>query len=121
MRLLPAAMPLSVLALAIGSELALAQAPPPQPRAPGLLAAIYDPQQFPALRGEVQQFTLTARGDIDGFILRDGTEVKTPPELSAQLKFVVKPGSDVTIYGLVGAGARVRPSWRALLRPAQLQ
>jgi hypothetical protein len=66
-------------------------------------AALYDPQQFPALRGEVQQFTLTGRGDIDGFILKDGTEVKTRPELSTQLAFVVKPGSHVTIHGLRAA------------------
>ena len=100
-----ASIPLSVLALAIGSELALAQAPPPpsDPRAPGLSAAVYDPQQFPALRGEVLLFTLTGRGDIDGFILRDGTEVKTSPELSAQLAFVVKPGTHVTIHGLRAA------------------
>ncbi len=25
-----------------------------------------DPEQFPVLRGEVRQLTLTARGDIDG-------------------------------------------------------
>jgi hypothetical protein len=73
------------LALAIGSNLAFAQAPPPDARAPGMSAAVYDPQQFPTFRGEVQQFTLTGRGDIDGFILKDGTEVKTPPELSTQL------------------------------------
>src|ERR1700691_746341 len=105
MRIPLASIPLSVLAFAIGTELALAQAPPPLPdaRAPGMSAAVYDPQQFPALRGEVQQFTLTGRGDIDGFILRDGTEVKTPPELSTQLAFVVKPGSHVTIHGLRAA------------------
>ena len=102
MRLPLASIPLSVLALAIGSEFALAQAPPP-PHAPGLLATVYDPQQFPALRGEVQQFTLTGRGDIDGLILRDGTEVKTSPELSTQLAFIVKPGSHVTIHGLRAA------------------
>jgi len=108
-----ASIPLSVLALAIGSELALAQAPPPpsDPRAPGLSAAVYDPQQFPALRGEVQQFTLTGRGDIDGFILRDGTEVKTSPELSTQLAFVVKPGTRVTIHGLRAAAL---PLFRAV-------
>jgi len=105
MRLPLASIPLSVLALAIGGEHALAQAPPPSPdpRAPGLSAPVYDPQQFPAWRGEVQQFTLTGRGDIDGFILKDGTEVKTPPELSTQLAFVVKPGSQVTIHGLRAA------------------
>jgi hypothetical protein len=105
MRIPLASIPLSVLALAIGSELALAHAspPPPDARAQGMSAAVYDPQQFPALRGEVQQFTLTGRGDIDGFILRDGTEVKTPPELSTQLAFVLKPGSHVTIHGLRAA------------------
>jgi hypothetical protein len=102
MRIALAPISLSVLALAIGSEVALAQAPPPPP-APGLSTAVYDPQQFPALRGEVQQFTLTGRGDIDGFILKDGTEVKTPPGLSTQLAFVVKPGSHVTIHGLRAA------------------
>jgi hypothetical protein len=35
--------------------------------------------------------------------LRDGTEVKTPPELSTQLALVVKPGSHVTIHGLRAA------------------
>jgi hypothetical protein len=105
MRVPLASMQLSVMALAIASELALAQAPPPPPdtRAPGVSSAVYDPQQLPALRGEVQQFTLTGRGDIDGFILRDGTEVKTPPELSTQLVFIVKPGSHVTIHGLRAA------------------
>lgn len=105
MRIPRALKPLSVLTLAIGSELALAQSPPPpaDARAPGMSAALYDPQQFPALRGEVQQFTLTGRGAIDGFILKDCTEVKTPPDLSTQLAFVVKPGSHVTIHGLRGA------------------
>lgn len=96
---------MSVLTLAIASELALAQTPPPAPDAKtaGPTAAVYDPQQLPALRGEVQQFTLTGRGDIDGFVLKDGTEVKTPPELSTQLAFVLKPGSHVTIHGLRAA------------------
>jgi hypothetical protein len=48
----------------------------------------------------VQQFTLTPRGDIDGLILTDGTEVKTPPHLSTELAYLVHPGDRVTIHGL---------------------
>jgi hypothetical protein len=101
----PASISLSVLALAIGSQLALAQAPlaTPNTRAPSVSAEVYHPQQFSTLHGEVQQFTLTGRGDIDGFILKDGTEVKTPPQLSTQLAFIVKPGSQITIHGLRAA------------------
>lgn len=75
-----------------------------QPPAPALgPAPLYDPQQLPAQRGQVQQFTLTPRGDIDGLILTDGTEVKTPPHLSTQIAFSVKPGDAVTIHGLRAA------------------
>ncbi len=49
------------------------------------------------------QFTLTPRGDIDGLILTDGTEVKTPPHLSTQIAYSVKPGDTVTIHGLQAA------------------
>ena len=42
-------------------------------------APFYDPAQLPSFDGKVQQFTLTPRGEIDGLILSDGTEVKTPP------------------------------------------
>jgi hypothetical protein len=87
-------------AIATISAAALAQNAPPPPWRP---APFYDPQQFPAQRGKVQQFTLTPRGDIDGLILSDGNEVKTPPHLSTQLAYSVKPGDTVTIYGLHAA------------------
>lgn len=66
-------------------------------------APLYDPQQLPAYRGQVQQFTLTPRGDIDGLILTDGTEVKTPPHLSTEIAYSVKPGDTVVIRGLHAA------------------
>ena len=66
-------------------------------------APLYDPQQLPAQRGQVQQFTLTPRGDIDGLILTDGTEVKTPPHLSTEIAYSVRPGDTVTIHGLRAA------------------
>jgi hypothetical protein len=80
----------------------------PQPPANQLAPAtgqtpLYDPQQLPTQRGQVQQFTLTPRGDIDGLILTDGTEVKTPPHLSTQIAYAIKPGDTVTIHGLHAA------------------
>jgi len=66
-------------------------------------APLFDPIQMPAYHGQVQQFTLMPRGDIDGFILTDGTEVKTPPYLSTEIAFAVKPGDAVTIHGLRAA------------------
>ncbi len=79
---------------------ALAQNPPPPAwgRAP-----LYDPQQLPAQHGQVRQFTLTPRGEIDGLILSDGTEVKTPPHLSTEMAYSIKPGDTVTIHGLHAA------------------
>src|SRR5581483_197125 len=72
------------------------------PRAGGQ-TAVFDPQQLPALTGQVQQFTLTPRGDIDGMILADDTEVKTPPHRSTQIAYAVRPGDTVTIHGLRAA------------------
>jgi hypothetical protein len=79
---------------------AFAQKPPLPDANP---APLYDAQQLPTQRGQVQQFTLTPRGDIDGLILTDGTEVKTPPHLSTEIAYSVKPGDNVTIHGLHAA------------------
>jgi hypothetical protein len=77
----------SAMLAAIGG-VALAQAP------------TYDPDQLPTIQGKVAQYTLTPRGDVDGFILADGTQVHVPPHLSTQLVFAVHPGDAVTIHGL---------------------
>ena len=61
---------------------------------------LWDPAQFPESRGTVRQYTLTPRGDVDGLILSDGTEVRVPKHLGAQLVFVVRPGDQVSIRGL---------------------
>ena len=63
-------------------------------------ATSYDPAQLPAIKGRVAQYSLTPRGDVDGLILDDGTEVHLPPHLGPQLVFAVKPGDAVTIHGL---------------------
>lgn len=64
------------------------------------LAPSYDPAQLPAIKGRVAQYSLTPRGDVDGLILEDGTQVHMPPHLGTQLVFVVKPGDTVTVHGL---------------------
>jgi hypothetical protein len=59
-----------------------------------------DPAQLPESKGTVQAYSLTPRGDVDGLILSDGTEVHCPPPMSIQLVFAVKPGDAVTVHGL---------------------
>ncbi len=60
-------------------------------------------QQLPTIKGKVAQYSLTPRGDVDGLILQDGTEVHLPPHLSAELVYTVRPGDSVTIHGLKAA------------------
>ena len=62
--------------------------------------AVWDSSQLPETRGTVKQYTLTPRGDVDGLILSDGTEVKLPPHLTAQIVFAIHPGDTVSIRGL---------------------
>jgi hypothetical protein len=62
--------------------------------------AVWDPSQLPETHGTVKQYTLTPRGDVDGFVLTDGTQVQLPPHLSAQTVFALRPGDKVTIKGL---------------------
>ena len=61
---------------------------------------VFDPTGLPETHGTVRTYTLTPRGDVDGLILTDGTEVKAPPHLGVQLVFAVRPGDSVTIHGL---------------------
>jgi hypothetical protein len=62
--------------------------------------ATNDAGQLPAIQGKVAEYSLTPRGDVDGLILTDGTEVHLPPHLGTQLVYAVKPGDAVTIRGL---------------------
>lgn len=60
----------------------------------------YDLSQLPETKGVVKQFTLSPRGDVDGLILQDGTEVNFPPHLGTQVVFAIKPGDAISIRGL---------------------
>ena len=71
--------------------------PPPAATAPG---PVYDPAGLPATKGTVARYSLTPRGDVDGLILGDGTEVHLPPHLGTQLVYAVRPGDAVTVRGL---------------------
>ncbi len=72
-----------------------------QPRPHGGMAlSEIDPAQLPEFKGRIAQFTLAPFGEIVGLILADGTEVQTPPFLSTQLAYSLKPGDAVTIRGL---------------------
>jgi hypothetical protein len=62
--------------------------------------AMWDSSQLPESRGIVKQYTLTPRGDVDGLILNDGTEVKLSPHLTAQIVFAIHPGDEVSVRGL---------------------
>ncbi|WP_044558756.1 hypothetical protein [Azospirillum sp. B4] len=88
---------------AIGHAQAPAPVAPPPPAAGPIPAPLYDAAQLPAIRGVVRQFTQTPRGDIDGLILMDGTEVKTPPHLSSGIAYAIRPGDTVVVHGLKAA------------------
>jgi hypothetical protein len=77
-----------------------APAPPNGSPPPAASGPSYDLQQLPATKGTVSRYTLTPRGDVDGLILTDGTEVHFPPHLSTQLVYAIKPGDAVTARGL---------------------
>ena len=79
---------------------AFAQTPSPPPRAPVLAW-----QQAMTIGDTVIRFTLTPRGDLDGMILGDGTQVHVPPHLSAELAAAVRPGDAVTVNGVPSPSA----------------
>ena len=62
-----------------------------QPAPPG------DPTQ---VKGTVLKYSLTPRGNVDGLIMTDGTEVRLPPHAQTQIVFAVRPGDAVTIQGM---------------------
>ena len=55
---------------------------------------------MPETKGKVAQYSITPRGDVDGLIFVDGTEVLISKHASTRLVFSVHPGDAVTIQGL---------------------
>ena len=93
------------LGLALASAAFLLAAPPlaAQPVAdPG---AERDGRPQETVRGTVRQLLLTPRGEVDGLLLGDGTQVHFPPHLSTQIAYLARPGERVAV-----TGRRVPPS-----------
>ncbi len=89
-----------VAAAALAGGQAPAQTAAPPPPAATVPGPVYDPAGLPATKGTVARYSLTPRGDVDGLILGDGTEVHLPPHLGTQLVYAVRPGDAVTVRGL---------------------
>ena len=64
-----------------------------------------DPSQLPETTGKVGQYLLNPRGDVDGLLLADGTEIHLPPQLGTVLVSAVRPGDSVSIRGLKARSA----------------
>jgi hypothetical protein len=70
----------------------LAQAPAPPPPS--------EPRQFgQSLEGTVNRYLMNPRGEIDGVLLTDGTQIKFPPHMSADLTRAVRPSDNITAQG----------------------
>jgi hypothetical protein len=64
------------------------------------LAAPPEPKPMDAsASGTLAHYTLAPKGEVDGFVLSDGTQVHFPPHLAAALVFTARPGDAVTVQG----------------------
>lgn len=76
-------------------------APPPPPPSSARLA----PQQPVVATGTLSRFVINPEGDVDGFLLSDGSLVRFPPHMGSQLVNTVHQGDSVRIAGFRdGAG-----------------
>ncbi|WP_035512869.1 hypothetical protein [Paraburkholderia nodosa] len=73
--------------------------PPPEP-AVAAAPAPMPLQLTPVAQGLVRRFTINPEGDVDGFLLDDGTLVSFPPHMGTQLVEFVQPGDRVVVDGL---------------------
>src|SRR6218665_2248341 len=71
-----------------------------QPLQPPLPTLPSQPQaEAPVVTGRLQRWLPNANGEVDGFLLADGTQVAIAPHLSAELLQAVKPGDSVEVSG----------------------
>ena len=50
-------------------------------------------------KGTVERLLMNSQGDVDGFLLNDGTQVSVPPPMAAQLTSVIAPKDKVDVKG----------------------
>jgi hypothetical protein len=53
----------------------------------------------PVAQGTVARFLINPPGEVEGVLLNDGTQVRFPPHMSAELVAAVSPGEPVSIQG----------------------
>lgn len=103
--------PLNIIATGLAlvvTHAAFAQAPPPPPAPPAAPGALGAPPPPPGVgdigtstvAGRVSQMLINSNGDVDGFLLEDGTQVQFPPHLSATFVQSVGVGADVSVQGI---------------------
>lgn len=66
-----------------------------------------DPDYLPETHGILARFLLNPKADIDGLLLTDGTEIHTPPHLSAQLAKALRAGEKLSLRGVKPRNADV--------------
>jgi hypothetical protein len=59
-----------------------------------------DPDYLPETSGTLKQFLLNPHGEIDGMILKDGTEVHFPPHMSKKIEKAVATGDKIKVRGV---------------------
>jgi hypothetical protein len=52
-----------------------------------------------AAEGTVRQYLMNPRGEVDGLLLNDSTQINFPPHMADELIGAVKPGQQVNIQG----------------------
>jgi hypothetical protein len=59
----------------------------------------HEDSEVKEVHGTVLRHLLNPRGEVDGFLLEDGTFVKFPPHLGRELAQVAKPNDEVIVIG----------------------
>ncbi len=64
-----------------------------------------DPDSLSPVKSKVARFLFNPRGDADGMLLASGLEAHFPPHLSRKVLRSIRPGEQVTLYGVKPRGA----------------
>lgn len=73
---------------------------------PGLEPCVQYPD--PVAQGTVARYLLNPRGEVDGLLLTDGTQIKFPPHMSTELTAMVWSGDKVAVQGFRELSGAVR-------------
>ena len=57
------------------------------------------PEEPMEAAGTIHEFVTNRHGDVDGFVLKDGTEIKIPPHQGVELQSAAEVGDEVLIEG----------------------